>query len=115
MLYWGGTQSPFFFAQTLMKKRHLIAIAIVPFTLLVFATIRDSCANPSYAQYMQESCQQPKWHLSLQIGWTIIHLKPLASCIMRSWIISRKRLSKRCYQSMTNLLTLAPNSYKILL
>ena len=44
----------------LMKKRHLFAIAIVPAILLIFATIRDSCANPSYADYFQEQCQPQK-------------------------------------------------------
>jgi hypothetical protein len=42
----------------MMKKRHILAIAIVPFSLLMFATIRDSCANPSYAEYFYEECRK---------------------------------------------------------
>jgi len=45
---------------SIMKKRHILAIAIVPAILLTFATIRDSCANPSYASYFTETCQAQK-------------------------------------------------------
>jgi hypothetical protein len=41
-----------------MKKRYLIAASILPLTLLIFATIRDSCANPSYAEYFYEQCHK---------------------------------------------------------
>lgn len=40
-----------------MKKRHLIVASIIPAILLTFATIRDSCANPDYANYFTESCK----------------------------------------------------------
>jgi hypothetical protein len=43
-----------------MKKRHILAIAIVPFSLLIFATIRDSCINPSYAEYFADQCHKPQ-------------------------------------------------------
>jgi len=41
-----------------MKKRYLIAAAIVPLSLLIFATFRDSCANPSYANYFYDQCHK---------------------------------------------------------
>ena len=41
-----------------MKKRHILAIAILPITLLVFVTIRDSCANSNYANYFPEKCHK---------------------------------------------------------
>ena len=43
-----------------MKKRHLIAAAILPFSILIFATWRDSCMNPSYANYFAEQCHKPQ-------------------------------------------------------
>jgi hypothetical protein len=43
-----------------MKKRYIIAAAIVPTILFTFATIRDSCANPSYAEYFAEQCHKPQ-------------------------------------------------------
>mgnify|MGYP006266334271 CR=1 FL=1 len=41
-----------------MKKRYFIAATIVPLSLLIFTTIRDSCANPSYANYFAEQCHK---------------------------------------------------------
>ena len=43
-----------------MNRNVLFVIAIVPISLLIFATVRDSCANPSYANYFQEKCHQHK-------------------------------------------------------
>jgi hypothetical protein len=43
-----------------MNRTTLFAIAIVPLTLFIFATVRDSCANPSYANYFHDKCHQHK-------------------------------------------------------
>ena len=88
-----GAQSPPF---QHMKKTHILLLAIVPFTLLVFATIRDSCANPSYASYFTETCQAQKWTLSQVIGWTILHPKNNQIATMRSWAISLMKSSEKC-------------------
>ena len=69
--FWWYNKPHNYFTHPAMNRNTLLALAIVPISLLIFATVRDSCANPSYAEYMYPKCQKLKWHSSVEIGSTI--------------------------------------------
>ena len=82
--FWWYNKLHNYFTQTAMNRNVFFAIAIVPISLLIFATVRDSCANPDYANYFQEKCQKHKWHSSQEIGSTILHLNNRMNGIVKS-------------------------------